>query len=1800
MKGTYHSTAASAINSSKVFRVKSALQAPGYKKYVGKVSASFKMTAVLIILSAVVFGQTSSTTYPTNSYTPSSLATGSPLGSYSISNIENVNLFSGNLNITLPLVQIGGRGAGGYTMSLPIEYRWRIQDAYYPSGTWGGGPPPPSAWAHHYYPQAGWWTKGAGFGPGVMRSRRSSTFQGVCPQTSETTVGGGQVLTQMTFSAPGGTEISFFDRRTGGTPTNYSPNWGCIENPDGANRGNVWVTGDGSNVVFITGSNIYETPGSNVGDIGYPSGDMYFPDGTHYRIDSGSVTYINDRNGNKISFTYSSTIDGDVTSITDPLNRTLTNIGTGTSTTKTITVPGVGGTNRTIEIGNDSIGNVLQTGYTLKGNNLLFPELGADVQNQTTPQSYTVVSYLKLPNNKQYNFKYDSHGDVARIELPTGGAIEYDWGGTATTGCGAKIKRWVTERRVYPGGGTGSTYESKTRYEYGTDTIDGVTVKKTTVTAYDGETPLSVSKHYFTPEEPGCSYESSNVSAFLPTGQYGREILTENYAANGTTLLNKVKKEFEFRTLTTTSFGNKQVDYRLLRETNTLADVSPNLISKREYGYDSNVDLTRETDVWDYDFGSGQVGSLKRHTHTDYVSTNPVNSINYLDNTIHLVNLVAQTWISSDSGGNNKLSLTKYEYDNYSTDSVHAQLTPRDDIIGHLRTDNANQFNTSYTSRGNVTKITKYIDAMNENSGAVSTAMQYDIAGNVVKTFDGNLNATTISYSDNFGVADSEARTNTAPTQLNGKKTYAFATSSSNPLQFTTYSQFDYHTGLKVNTEDINGVVGKQVYIDSLNRLTQMVTAVGTSLEQQATIAYDDTNRVVTATSDFNALNDNLLKAESLYDGLGRVYESRKYQSDGTFVATRNDFDALGRDYKTSNPFKQGTAESDLRWTKKEFDALGRVVKLVFPDDTPTNETDNSTVLTTYLGNARTITDQAGRKRTGISNAIGQMTRVIEDPDGQNLVTDYVFDAVDNIRKTTQGVQNRYFFYDSIGRIIRARQPEQSTNSSLNLTDPLTGNSQWSSSYTYDNNGNATNMVNARNVAITGTYDALNRLTFRDYSDSTPDVTFVYDTTTIYGTSVNFKSGLTKVITGNPQSPFSVSHNLTVDLLGRVRSSQQRTDNNVYDFPNYTYNLMGLLTSQMYPSGKIVNSDYQTDGDLSRVTGQVNTNTGAKLYASAFAYTEEGAIKSLRFGNGKWETTQYNSRLQIKQIGLGNSESDTSLLKLEFGYGANNQNNTNLREQKISFAGLAQSIVQSYSYDELNRLKTSTETNQGSSTVIWQEAFSFDRYGNRSFDELNTTTINRTCTPTNQNPNGVCNRNVVNPTIDTATNRFADGQVYEYDAAGNLTKDADGRLFAYDAENHQTSFGTGGSSTNGGQYFYDGQGKRVKTSVPSQYGIIDTIFVYDTFGRLITESENTTPASNPTTKYLTKDHLGSTRVVTNAVGDVVSRHDYRSYGEEIFANVGSRTTNQKYSAIDDIRQQYTGYERDIESGLDYAQARFYNSKHGRFTSVDPLTASATVRNPQTFNRYSYAGNNPYKYTDPLGLIFYTGCSTIQQMCEDKEITRKNQDRETGQAESSAAAPPANNNQQTSDLPPHEAAHMAGQPGTIDVQFRANDVHSIETTAGTELYPDRIRNEVATQPVSPAQIVRQFVASVSFQVFDSDGNDITDFDYEVTYTAEGNGISSRVDTLGRVSSNDAGEGSVGTFVGSTQKMGTTTDTYKENTGPPSNTVFSGSGTLTIYTSDGRSAKIDFKISGTGNLVVTPSEKTTVELAQPKQK
>lgn len=110
--------------------------------------------------------------------------------------------------------------------------------------------------------------------------------------------------------------------------------------------------------------------------------------------------------------------------------------------------------------------------------------------------------------------------------------------------------------------------------------------------------------------------------------------------------------------------------------------------------------------------------------------------------------------------------------------------------------------------------------------------------------------------------------------------------------------------------------------------------------------------------------------------------------------------------------------------------------------------------------------------------------------------------------------------------------------------------------------------------------------------------------------------------------------------------------------------------------------------------------------------------------------------------------------------------------------------------------------------------------------------------------------------------------------------------------------------------------------------------------------------------YYHNDGLGSPVAATDQQGNVLWRAGYRPFGD--------RDQNvQDYAASLKNHRWYTGHPHDDAIGLTYIQARYYDPVIGRFMGVDPL--SFRVADPQTFNRYVYARNNPYKYKDPNGL-----------------------------------------------------------------------------------------------------------------------------------------------------------------------------------------------------------------------------------------
>ncbi len=297
-------------------------------------------------------------------------------------------------------------------------------------------------------------------------------------------------------------------------------------------------------------------------------------------------------------------------------------------------------------------------------------------------------------------------------------------------------------------------------------------------------------------------------------------------------------------------------------------------------------------------------------------------------------------------------------------------------------------------------------------------------------------------------------------------------------------------------------------------------------------------------------------------------------------------------------------------------------------------------------------------------------------------------------------------------------------------------------------------------------------------------------------------------------------------------------------------------------------------------------------------------------------------------------------------------------------------LIQTYTYDSLNRLGDANETSNGTQT--WRQDFSYDRYGNRNFVEANTSFdgFDKLCNSNTE----LCAtlRKQLNPGINSGNNnRMNSGQDYTYDSAGNTLTDANGQIFVYDSENKQVKAST--SSGTVGEYSYDGDGKRVKKYVPGTGET--TIFVYDAAGKQIAEYSTVVASANDAkVAYLTADHLGSPRVNTDATGSVIARHDYHPFGEEIVTT--ARTNHAEYTP-DAVRKRFTGYERDNEIGLDYAQARYFNYGHGRFTSPDDFLNDTHGSDPQSWNLYAYVSNNPLRYIDPSGEIQFNDDGTVK-------------------------------------------------------------------------------------------------------------------------------------------------------------------------------------------------------------------------------
>jgi RHS repeat-associated protein len=518
-----------------------------------------------------------------------------------------------------------------------------------------------------------------------------------------------------------------------------------------------------------------------------------------------------------------------------------------------------------------------------------------------------------------------------------------------------------------------------------------------------------------------------------------------------------------------------------------------------------------------------------------------------------------------------------------------------------------------------------------------------------------------------------------------------------------------------------------------------------------------------------------------------------------------------------------------------------------------------------------------------------------------------------------------YFTYDSSQQLCK--QTEVETGTTFMEYDPA-GNLAWSSAglpwspAASCDTDRASAYASSRRVDRT--YDARNRIKTLSFSNGFGNQAWSYlaDGLPDQVTTYNGANNTVPVVNTYSYNTRRLLTGESVEQAGWYAWSL-----------GYAYDANATLASHTYPAGLSV----------AYAPNALGQPTKAGTFATGVSYFPNGAIKQFSYGNGIVHTLAQNTR-QMPDRSVDAYGTDPAVLDDSYDFDQNGN------VVAISDGLTGNRGHRTMTYDGLDRLLTTISPMYG----VAGTTYSYD-----VLDNLKTVkALGRDHTYVYAN-----NR------LTNVTNTVGGASVIGlgYDVQGNLAN-KNGQLYAFDFGNRLRTV------TNLESYRYDALGRRVLAWSPtlgnilSQYGQDGVLRYQQDFragkvfnhiylgGSLVATVENPIGTAAFTTKYQHTDALGSPVAVTSSTRAVLERMEYEPFGKGIFGGPGTATAKNGPG--------YTGHVLDVATGMNYMQQRYYDPSIGRFLSVDPVTADGNTGG--NFNRYWYANNNPYRFTDPDG------------------------------------------------------------------------------------------------------------------------------------------------------------------------------------------------------------------------------------------
>ena len=789
-----------------------------------------------------------------------------------------------------------------------------------------------------------------------------------------------------------------------------------------------------------------------------------------------------------------------------------------------------------------------------------------------------------------------------------------------------------------------------------------------------------------------------------------------------------------------------------------------------------------------------------------------------------------------------------------------------------------------YDDKGNLTRQISWLEGAPSNP---ETSFQYDDYGNTTHVTNAKGHTVVTTYDSIF---------------------HAFPETITNELGHLIEYTYNWAFGLVTSITDANGQKTSTDY-DTLGR---KIADRNVDTEIVTSYSYPDWNTLITT----QQIGASTFQTIEYSDGLGRNYKTISSGEDGTNprnVVTEKKFNERGHVLWESLPHYEGVSESDITYLRYEYDIKGRVTKV--ESDFPGVAYD-SEARTEYVSPlVKKVYDAKNRAKTYRTDVYDNPVEVIEHTSAGSFSTHYEYDIEGNLIKVTDSHGNETIIeYDTLGR-------------KKELEDPDTGKTE----YTYDNMGNLLTQTDARNLTTTFEYDTISRVIRKSYSDSTPEVNYTYDTSTLGGFPVGRLSTVTDG-TGTTR--------LQYDNEGRIVRTIRNIDGTNYQFIT-DYDKLGRVTRNEYPDLSSVHYSYDVNsGLLEKVSGAVD---GSPVdFVSDMQYEAKGQLLGQNFGNGVSTGYEYHPDNLLSRI---HTLSATAGDIQDLHYTFDRVGNISQILDKIH------GYAKHFQYDEINRLIYADGLPDGAGGTPNTMRYAFDAIGNIMYKS----SVGRyEYSGIGAGPHAVTK---------------AGDDYYTYDETGNMSSGR-GRTMQWNAAGQLTQVEKAGNITS---FEYNHSGDRVKkttseeivTYIGSLYEIRDKTpsggekkIVKNIFAgqnRICSiEKEGANPEE---IFYSHPDHLGSSNVSTDASGNVVTHLEYNPFGTP---SVSEGTHNEDY--------KFTGKELDASTELYYYSARYYDAHLGRFISADSIVQAPL--DPQSLNRYSYCRNNPLVYSDPSGNFWW--------------------------------------------------------------------------------------------------------------------------------------------------------------------------------------------------------------------------------------